>query len=285
MRRPRTKLLVILFLILASIGISGYVGVKNAMADPVKRAAFVELTELPGDVKPIRIALLSDIHVGNFVMRPERLSVIVDQVNKAKPDIVLLAGDFVIGESAEGTSQRALNLAPLAQLRAPGGVFAALGNHDHWTDVGAVRLNLEKAGVKVLENEAVRRGAIAIVGIGDRFSGHDDVAKAVANAKNVGGVPIAFTHSPDLSPDLPKNFPVLLAGHTHCGQMVAPLFGPIVRYSKWRRLYNPKYRCGMIRDDFRTTFVTAGVGSGAVPLRFGAMPDWWLITLRSHVTS
>lgn len=260
--------------------LAGCVGFNNATSAPITRMASVELGGLPRNARPIRVALLSDIHAGNLAMRPERLSRIVASVNSQRPDIVLLAGDFITGETKDGAARRAKDLAPLADLRARQGVFAVLGNHDHWTDADAIRRSLKDAGIQTLENEAVRLGAITIVGIGDRFSGHDDIRQAARLAAGLGGIPVAFTHSPDLSPDLPETFPLLLAGHTHCGQMVAPVIGPIVRYHQWKRLYDPRYRCGRIADENRLTFVTAGVGPGAVPLRFNAMPDWWLIELK-----
>lgn len=163
--------------------VTGCVGVHNALSDPIKRTADIRLAALPKQSKPVRIALLSDVHVGNFVMTRERLGHIVSEVNASHPDIVLLAGDFVIGESPEGIAARALDLAPLNNLRARNGVFAVLGNHDHWTNPAIVRSNLRKAGVVVLENEAVRAGAIAIVGIDDRFSGHDDIARSMRQAR------------------------------------------------------------------------------------------------------
>jgi predicted MPP superfamily phosphohydrolase len=264
----------------AALTAAGCVGVRNATSTPEARVASVHLAQLPSNSPPIRIALLSDIHVGNIGMRPERLASIVRSVNAARPDIVLLAGDFVIGESKKGTAERSYDLALLADLRATHGVFAVMGNHDHWTDLDAIQSRLTDAGVQVLENEATTIGPITLVGLGDRFSGHDDIALAAARSKTLGGIPVAFSHSPDLASDLPQNFRLLLAGHTHCGQMVAPVIGPIVRYSKWRRLYDPKYRCGRIDEAGRSIFVTAGVGSGAVPLRFNAMPDWWLVELR-----
>ncbi|TPG51695.1 metallophosphoesterase [Sphingomonas glacialis] len=251
----------------------------NATATPIERTATVALDGLPKGSKPIRVALLSDIHVGNVGMRPARLAQIVRAVNAARPDLVLLAGDFVIGEQKAGAAMRALDLAPLAGLRATGGVYAVLGNHDHWTDPAAIRQNLARAGVRVLENEAIRSGPLALVGIGDRFSRHYDLARSVARADAVGGVPLAFTHSPDIAPDLPSRFQMLLAGHTHCGQVVLPWIGPLVRTSHGHRLYDPRYRCGRIDTAGRSVFVTAGVGSGTLPLRIGAMPDWWLIVL------
>lgn len=283
MWQRKQKLIALSLVLLCGLLTGGCVGLSNALSVPIERRATIDLHDLRAGTRPIRIALLSDIHVGNLGMRPERLSDIVRRVNEASPDIVVLAGDFIVGESKEGAAERALDLAPLAALRAPDGVFAVLGNHDHWTDPVAIRKSLARAGIQVLENTAIRRGPIAVVGIGDRFSGHDDIARSAAQAAAVGGVPVAFTHSPDIFPQLPRQFSVLLAGHTHCGQIVAPLFGPIVRYSHWRPLYDQEYRCGRIDKDGRSLFVTAGVGSGAVPLRFNAMPDWWLIELRPRL--
>ncbi|MGY2734423.1 metallophosphoesterase [Sphingomonas sp. UYP23] len=277
--RPSKLLMMALIPAVALLSV-GWVGFSNATAIPIERTTTVALDGLPDGTPPIRVALLSDIHVGNVGMRPARLAQIVRAVNAARPDLVVLAGDFVIGEQKAGAATRALELAPLAGLRATGGVYAVLGNHDHWTDPEAIRQNLARAGVRVLENATIRSGPLALVGIGDRFSSHDDIARSVARADAVGGVPLAFTHSPDIAPDLPKRFQVLLAGHTHCGQVVLPWIGPLVRTSHGHRLYDPRYRCGRIDSAGRSVLVTAGVGSGTLPLRIGAMPDWWLIVLK-----
>jgi len=259
------------------------VGMGNARSKPIVRQLTLHMPGLPDGSRPTRVALLADIHLGNMGMTSARLAEVVEQVNAAHPDLVLLAGDFVTGHDAQGAAERAAGLSrPLTHLRAPLGVVAVLGNHDHWTAPGAVRAALSKAGIVVLENQAVRRGPFAVVGIGDRFSGHDDAFLSLAAARSIGGVPLVLTHSPDVVPDLPASLPIVLAGHTHCGQVVLPWIGPLVMRAPkdhWRQLYNPRYRCGIVRDGTRTTIVTAGVGSGTSPIRLGAMPDWWLITL------
>ena len=268
-------------LLLASFAACILTGMKNAQSAPIIRRADVKLPQLAAETPPVRIALLSDIHLGNRGMEPDRLAKIVDQVNAAHPDLVLLAGDFVIGEDVTGAEARAKALTePLSRLRAKQGVFAVLGNHDHWTAPEAIQAALVKAGITVLENEAERRGAFAVIGVGDRFSGHDNIARSLASARRVGGTPIVFTHSPDISPDMSSGIPLVLAGHTHCGQMVLPVVGPVIRYSHFQHLYNPRYRCGLVRDADRLTVVTGGVGSGGLPFRLGAMPDWWLLTVR-----
>lgn len=274
-----------LALSLLAIAVSLQIGTSDAGAKPIMRQAEVHLRGYPSSARALKVALLSDIHLGNRAMDARRLSAIVEQVNAEHPDLVLLAGDFVTGHDEHGTAERAAGLsAPLAGLRAPLGVIAVLGNHDHWTGPAAVRFALGKAGVFVLENQAVRRGPLTVVGVGDRFSGHDDLPASVSSARALGGsISIVLTHSPDVVPDLPADQLMVLAGHTHCGQVVLPWFGPVITRSprnQWRRLYHPRYRCGIIRDGQRTTIVTAGVGSGTSPIRLGAMPDWWLVTLR-----
>ena len=180
-------------------------------------------------------------------------------------------------ERAEGL------IGPLRRLSARLCVVAVLGNHDYWTDPNAVRSALTKAGVTVLENQMARCGPLAIIGVADRFSGHDDMRKSLLAWRSSAGVPVVLTHSPDIVPDLPTNLPLVVAGHTHCGQIVLPWIGPLIRYAPtqhWRHLYNSRYRCGIVREGSRTTIVTAGVGSGTLPVRLGAMPDWWLLTLQ-----
>ena len=121
-----------------------------------------------------------------------------------------------------------------------------------------------------------------MVGIDDSYSGHDDVKRAAESWAAIGGVPIILTHSPDLVRKLPGGFQLVLAGHTHCGQVVLPWYGPLLTRSpreNWRPLYDARYRCGVVRDPHRVVVVTAGLGSGSSPIRLGARPDWWLLSI------
>jgi len=270
-------------IVIAALAAVVAVGLHNSRSMPIVRRVTLHVPGLARDTDPIRVALLADIHLGNSGMTATRLAKIVEQVEATRPDMILLAGDFVTGHDAQGATERAEGLTvPLARLSAPLGVVAVLGNHDYWTAALTVRTALMRAGVTVLENKAVRLGPFAVVGIGDRFSGHDDIRASLTQMRRAGGMPIILTHSPDLVPDLPNNLPLVLTGHTHCGQVVLPLIGPLVMHAPkdhWRRLYNPRYRCGIVRDGKRTTIITAGVGSGTSTIRIGAMPDWWLISL------
>lgn len=259
------------------------IGLREAKSDAVERRMTLGLAGWPTDTPPLTIALLSDIHLGNRAMNAERLGRIVSEVNAARPDLVLLAGDFMVGHDAVGASQRAAGLqAPLSRLTARLGVIAVLGNHDHWTSPTSVRAALVRAGVTVLQNEALQRGPITILGIDDAFSGHDDVGATLASWRRVGGIPLVLTHAPDVALKLPSDLPLVMAGHTHCGQVVLPWMGPLLTRGpkqQWRTLYDPRYRCGVVQDRGRVVLVTAGLGSGTSPLRLGARPDWWLIRI------
>ncbi|HEU0134001.1 MAG TPA: metallophosphoesterase [Allosphingosinicella sp.] len=258
-------------------------GLREAKSDPVQRDLTLGLAGWPTDTPPLTIALLSDIHLGNRAMDSERLGRIVGEVNAARPDLVLLAGDFMVGHDSAGASRRAVGLqAPLSRLTARLGVVAVLGNHDHWTSPTSVRAALTRAGVTVLQNEALRLGPITILGIDDAFSGHDDASATLASWRRVGGIPLVLTHSPDVALKLPGDLPLVMAGHTHCGQVVLPWIGPLLTRGpkqQWRTLYDPRFRCGVVQDRGRVVLVTAGLGSGTSPLRLGARPDWWKIRI------
>jgi predicted MPP superfamily phosphohydrolase len=281
-RRPRflpgvAALVAILFL-----GLLGW-GSINARVEPVVRTAYIALADWPANEAPIKVVLLSDIHFGNMAMDDNRLDRIVRQTNALRPDLILLAGDFIVGHNASGAEARAKRLAaPLANLKAPLGVLAVLGNHDNWTHSNSITAALSRAHITVLENQAARTGPIVVVGVGDVFSGHDRSAQALLAAQRYGRPIVVLTHSPDLSPQLPSEAQLVLAGHTHCGQIVFPWGQALATHSpvaKGRRLYDPRSRCGLVHDSGRTVIVTGGVGSGTVPVRFGAPPDLWLITV------
>ncbi len=261
------------------------IGLHQAVADPMRRSVSLTLPGLQENAPPYRIALLSDIHIGNRAMSPERLTRIVAAVNGAKPDLVVITGDFVNGHGGQIASDPADLVAPLRQLKPRDGTFATMGNHDHWTDLPAIKSALEQAGITVLSNQARQIGPLVLLGFDDRYTGHADLAATMAEAKGLTGVPVAINHSPDLAPELPGEVPLLLAGHTHCGQVVFPVIGSLApifgRLMGDRHYYFPRYQCGIVREGSRTTVVTAGLGSGSIPLRIGAAPDWWLVTLQS----
>ncbi len=253
-------------------------GWLQARADPVVRRTAVALPEWPVGSPPVTVALIGDVHIGNAAMDIRRLTRIVAQVNALKPDLVVMVGDFIAGHEADSAVRMAPMLTePLAKLRAPLGTVAVLGNHDHWTGAAAVTAALERAKVLVLRNGAAVRGPLAIAGLDDRPTRHARLADTLAAVKTLAGAGVMLAHSPVLGGRLSPRVRLVLAGHTHCGQIVLPIIGAP------RQVTIPRYRCGVVRDPGRLTIVTAGLGTSMVPVRIGAPPDIWLVRLGGDV--
>jgi predicted MPP superfamily phosphohydrolase len=248
----------------------------TAIADPVVREAEVALPDWPAGAPPVRALLMSDLHVAGPDMPPERLARIVAQANGLRPDIVLIAGDFISDKKASTRSYSlAEAVAPLAGLRSRLGTIAVLGNHDHWRNEAEARAALTGIGVRVLDNDAVAAGPLAIGGLDDAFTHHQDLGAMLNALRALPGARIVLSHSPDPFPDLPRDATFMLAGHTHCGQIRLPLLGPVSTMSA----YGDRYACGLIRENGRILIVSAGLGTSILPLRLGAVPDMWLIRL------
>jgi predicted MPP superfamily phosphohydrolase len=266
---------ILLLLVLLAVAVAG-VGYWGATRAPIVREASVALPDWPAGAPPLRVLLLSDVHVGAPDMTPERLAGIVAQANALAPDVVLIAGDFI---SDKNLSTRLYDypdaLAPLAGLRPRLATLAVLGNHDHWRNADAARAGLAAVGITVLDNAAAEVGPLAIGGLDDPFTGHADLAAAVEAMRRLPGAKLVLSHSPDPFPDLPPDVTLMLAGHTHCGQVSLPLIGPL----KTMSAYGKRYSCGRVDEAGKTLFVTAGLGTSGVPVRIGAPPDMWLLTL------
>lgn len=253
----------------------------EAGSDPRMRTFAVRAIGGAPFQRPIRIAFLSDTHMAGPENEWERLDRVVAQINAAKPDLVLLAGDYIADPKMFGGRTYSVgdSVKPFARFKAPLGVFAVLGNHDHWSNAERVAEALRKVGVTVLANQAIRRGPVVLGGLDDDYTRHADIKATVRAVRSAGGVPIYFTHSPDLAPGMPSNT-LLLAGHTHCGQVALPLIGSPWTPSQFRN----HYRCGKHMDNGRMVITTAGIGTTGVPFRFRAPPDWWLITVTDDGT-
>jgi predicted MPP superfamily phosphohydrolase len=229
----------------------------------------VPITGLPPEFVGYRIALVTDLHHGPAVPGwwLERAA---DRVAALAPDLIALGGDFV---SHARTDLDGLEPV-LARFRARDGVVAVLGNHDHWVGPELVAGVVARAGVEVLLNRhrLVRRGAsvLAIAGVDDLTHG------AVRFADALGGVPggtptVLLSHNPDLVEYLPRGSRVdlMLAGHTHNGQIHWPFIGPLSVPSQ----FGGRYLHGLHRAGDTWLYVSAGVGSAAIPIRWGNPPE------------
>lgn len=241
----------------------------------------IQIDNWPQPLDGLRIAVLSDIHVDNWFITEKKLRTIVARTNELQPDLIVILGDYM---SSNGWVTRRVEpevFAPiLKDLRAPLGVYSVLGNHDWWYSGMKVRRALEQNGIKVLENESaqvnVRGTSLWLVGLADLWTRPQRIEQVVAAAPE-GQPVIALTHNPDIFPKVPQRVPLLLAGHTHGGQVRFPLFGPVVESSE----YGDRFVQGHVFEDRHHLFVTTGIGTSIVPVRFGLPPEIVILTLKS----
>ncbi len=223
-----------------------------------------------------RIVQLSDLHLYPFT----RLGFIrqaVELANSLKPDAIVLTGDFV--SHAAGAIH---DLEPvLARLNARDGVFATLGNHDHWSNPAVVRAGIRSAGLSLLHNQSIPLGggALYLAGLDDGWVGRADLEHALEQAP--GDAPVVLLmHEPDLV-DIYANNPRIalqLSGHTHGGQ---------VRLRQPRRAYTlpylgRKYDQGLYRVANTWLYTNRGIGTVIAPIRVNCPAEVTELTLTAE---
>jgi len=225
----------------------------------------------------VRIAQLSDIHVG--AMTPKaHVRAAIAAANAAAPDLVALTGDYVNWRRKEVE----LVEDQLGGLRAPR-VVCVLGNHDYFTWGAGVRAALASHGYDVLRNQTtvadVRGAPLAVVGVDDPVTRHDDLDAAFAGAP-AGATKIVLCHGPDLAPDIAqRDADLVLSGHTHGGQIYVPGITDRVMRSVGLHFRRGMYALG----DRTTLYVTPGVGFSGFPRRVGegTAAEVAILTLRA----
>jgi len=229
----------------------------------------------------LKIAILTDLHIGSPHTGLDKLRQVVERTNREHPDLVVVLGDLVINNVVGGQVVEPEPIAEeLKNLRAPLGVIAVLGNHDWWTDGQRISEALQRAGLSVLENEGrrVERNGKSfwVVGIADLWTRKPDIAGSLQQVEDDNPV-IFITHNPDIFPEVPARVSLTLAGHTHGGQVNFPLVGRPVVPSK----YEQRYAMGHVVEDGRHLFVSGGVGTSIIPVRFRVPPEIVILTLRA----
>ena len=236
---------------------------------------------LPKSFDGLKIAHFSDIHYG-FYYGVEELSVLVDEVNKQNPDLILFTGDLFDGEVLPYAEECAREL---NRLKAPLGRYAVLGNHDYYTGRTKAKLAYEQSGFRLLTNRSemlkINNQTIQLVGLDDMFYGKVDI-----NAAFSGVDPHTFTlliaHEPDYA-DRTSAYRVdlQLSGHSHGGQVRLPIIGAILT-PPGGRTYVQGLHLLENQDVPSYIYTTRGVGTTHVPIRFLCRPELSMITLRSE---
>jgi predicted MPP superfamily phosphohydrolase len=264
----------------AVLGIPSAILLWGFWIEPGRLVIDQQRLELPGWNAELRVAALSDLHAGSTGVDLDQVRKIVEETNAQKPDIIVSMGDFVTGGPRGHDASEFIDpdqtAAQLKNLRAPLGVYSVLGNHDLWYDGDHVRRALTSAGIHVLENRAVRidrgAGSFWLGGIADLWTQNPDVDGTLAQVTDDAPV-ILFTHNPDIFPDVTRRVSLLIAGHTHGAQVNIPVYGRAVTTSKLG------YVDGRYTDAGRNLYVTTGIGTSILGVRFLVPPEISMLTL------
>ena len=232
------------------------------------------LPRLPRVFDSLTVAFLTDIHHGPFTSL-DYVAAVVRTTLALRPDLIVLGGDYCLKD--------AKYIAPcfevLAGLTAPLGVYGVLGNHDYWHGIAETHAGFASAGITELTNAGVwlKRGRdrFRLAGVDDYWMGKVEVGAALGDATAEDAC-LLLSHNPDVAERL--NDPrvgLMLSGHTHGGQVVFPGGAPFVPSR-----YGQKYLHGRVQAPHTTVYVSRGLGTTSIPIRFASRPELTLITLK-----
>jgi len=235
----------------------------------------IESADIPDSFSGSKVVFISDTHLGPF-LSSGRLSGIVGRINEIKPDVIILGGDYV--------HYKPKYIKPVfkefGKLQANLSVYAALGNHDHYAGAVLTRKMMANAGINSIDNLSywIKKGgdSIKIGGVGDLQEGIQIPENTLTGLKN-SDFAILVSHEPDYVENLNRELiDLTLSGHTHGGQITFfGLFAPIIGSE-----YGQKYRYGLISSGKMKSYVSSGVGTTLLPLRFFCRPEIVVIRLK-----
>jgi len=243
------------------------------------------LADLPAALAGLRLIHLTDLHLGRY-NSAAYVSGVVDRCNDLRPDLVLLTGDYV-----HGSPRFILRVAAiLGRLRPRLGILGVLGNHDHWEGFVPSRRELTRCRVRLIDNDRVwvsraglagraRPGALCVAGVGDLWEDRVDLDAALQGV-DPGTPRLLLSHNPDFAETAtarqsPHRVDLMLSGHTHGGQVRLPGGGSLVSPSR----HGSKYDQGFVQGPRFRVFVSTGIGTTILPVRFLVRPQIVLFEL------
>lgn len=240
----------------------------------------IKIDNWPKELGGLRIALIADVHSGAPFVNDQKLQQIVELTNQQNPDLIVLLGDYMSPNSWHSHRvEPEVTAAGLKSLRAPLGVYSVLGNHDWWYNGEKVRHAFEQNGIPVLEDEVTEikwhDNTFWLAGLADLWTRPQHISETIAKVPP-GATVVALTHNPDIFPRVPQSVPLLLAAHTHGGQVNIPLVGTPIVPSR----FGSKYTSGLVFENGHHMFVTTGIGTSILPLRFRVPPEIVILTIK-----
>jgi predicted MPP superfamily phosphohydrolase len=230
--------------------------------------AVLPVMGLPAALAGLKFGLLTDVHRSRWVSSDD-VERGVRMLMAARPDIIVLGGDYVTWGDRHYVGAAAEALAPLT---APHGVFAILGNHDDDHDMAAALVSRRFIVLKDARTEIkIRNEKLTLAGIRFWTKRAGDIASVIGNA---AGMVILLAHDPRRFTEAAAlNVPLVLSGHTHGGQVVLPVLGAVAA-QKFPVV------SGIARQQRTTMFVSRGLGTVYVPVRINCPPEVAILTLQ-----
>lgn len=244
----------------------------------------ITLRRWPAELHGFTLALLSDLHYDSyFSVHP--LQSAIGMVNSLRPDLIVLTGDFVTASPFDGGEEKAASNAEpcaalLAQMHAPHGLWAVLGNHDWATDPRRVARSLREHNIEVLANQSapmeIKGARFWLAGVSEILFRTSDLPATLANVPRDEAT-ILLAHEPDYA-DYAAHHPIdlQLSGHSHGGQIRLPFLPPLYLPEMARKYYAGLYQVGPL-----TLYTNIGLGTMDVPIRLNCPPEITFITLHS----
>ncbi|MDP4274010.1 MAG: metallophosphoesterase [Bacteroidota bacterium] len=256
-------------IVLASIIIAFFIGYLR-FSNPQTTVLQLSIPKHAGELKELKIAVASDLHLGD-VVRKERLKKFVGKIEGLHPDMILLAGD-VIDRNIKPVVQQNMS-EELRKLKAPLGVYAITGNHEHYGNVEKSCAYLQQSGITVLRDTAIKiKNSLYLIGRDDLSNKHRQSLHHLTENLDPALPLILLDHQPrNLKEAISNHIDLQLSGHTHDGQ-VWP-FNLIIH-----SIYEDGY--GYLRKDNTQFYVTSGLGLWGAPFRIGTKSEVVLIKLR-----
>ncbi len=240
----------------------------------------LKLPRLASAFHGMRLVHLSDIHMGGWMTRAH-LDEVVQTVLALKPDVVAITGDYLTGYEFSQVQENALAdvSAALQPITAACTTVGCLGNHDYWTNDYFVRLMLRQTNIIELSNSFITltRGSdqLHLAGVDDIREGQDRLDLLLEQLP-AQGCAILLAHEPDFADTSSASgrFDLQLSGHSHGGQVVIPLIGPLILPHYARRYPSGLYQVGNMYQ-----YTSRGLGMASLPVRFNCRPEITEITL------
>ena len=258
-------------LILTVIGTYLYFSISQNLKTERNTVA-ISLSDTSVRSSSLSVAVIGDVHLPEGTKHLNEFKKLLLKIKSTQPDLVVFVGDYTSDPKAtDDMSSHRKNIINIMKLIDPLPRAVVLGNYESWSDAEEWIREFNELGVDIMENETSMfqtvKGEVCIRGLGDKYTDRYSYVDYLEECENIPKFTI--THDPAGAFDA-RVKGLVVAGHTHCGQISIPFIGPL-----WVPSDAPSdAHCGLYEDDQRTVFVTSGVGTTILPLRFGAQSQW-----------